>query len=59
MRLIIKADLQARTNRELDGMKEEIRKDLGCIEQRRRQDYAALADIRRVQRQRKIMRPNL
>jgi hypothetical protein len=59
MKLTIKANLQFRTNRELEGMKEEIRKDLGCCEERRRKNHAALGDIRRVQAQRRIMRPNL
>ena len=59
MKLTIKAEFAARTNRELDGMKEEIRKDIGYCEQRRRKNCAALADIRRVQAQRRIMRPNL
>ena len=59
MRLISKADLYRRTNRELAGMKEEIRKELGNCDQHRRTAHAALANIRTVQGQRKIMRPNL
>jgi hypothetical protein len=59
MRLISKADLYRRTNRELDGMKEEIRREIACCDQERRKAYAALADIRTVQGQRRIMRPNL
>jgi hypothetical protein len=53
------ASLQHRSNRELEGMKAEIRKDLGSCEHRRRRDQAALADIRTVQGQRRITRPNL
>jgi hypothetical protein len=59
MKLMSKADMYRRTNRELAGMKEEIRKDIGNCEQRRRRDHAALADIRKVQGQRRILRPNL
>lgn len=59
MRLMIKAEFNARTNRELDGMREEIRKDIGYCEQRRRHNQAALAQVKRVQAQRKIMRMNL
>jgi hypothetical protein len=59
MRLISKADLYRRTNRELARMKEEIRKELGNCDRQRRTAHAALANIRTVQGQRKIMRPNL
>jgi len=37
----------------------EIRRDIGDCEQRRRMDYAAHDDIRTMQGQRRIMRPNL
>ncbi len=59
MKLIVKTDLYYRSTRELAGMAEEIRKDIGNCEQRRRQNYAALANIRKVQTQRKIVRPTL
>lgn len=59
MKLTGKADLYKRTNRELAGLKEEVRKDIGNCEQQRRKDYSALEDIRKVQGQRRIMRPNL
>jgi hypothetical protein len=59
MKLMSQADMYRRTNRELAGMKDEIRKDIGSCEQQRRRDYAALADIRKVQGQRRILRPNI
>lgn len=59
MKLTDKADLYKKTNRELAGMKEEIRKGIGNCEQQRRRGYAALEDIRKVQGQRRILRPNL
>jgi hypothetical protein len=59
MRLISKADLQRRTNRELAGMKEDIRKELGNCDQHRRKMQAAMAAVRTVQGQRRTMRPNL
>ena len=59
MKLISKADLHKKTDRELAGMKDEIRKDIGNCEQRRRRDQAALTAIRTVQAQRRILRPNL
>ena len=36
----------------------EIRRDIGYCEQRRQKDYAQLAEVRKVQGQRRIMRPN-
>jgi len=59
MRLISKADLYRRTNRELAGMKDEIRKEIGNCEQQRRKGHAALQNIRTVQGQRRLLRPNL
>ena len=59
MKLMSKADLYGRTNRELAGMRDEIRKDIGNCEQRRHRNYAALDDVRKVQGQRRILRPNL
>ena len=59
MKPMSKADLNRRTNRELAGLKEEFRKDAARCEQQRRKDYAALDDIRKVQGQRRILRPNL
>jgi hypothetical protein len=52
------ASLQHRSNRELEGMKAEIRKDLGACEQRRRHDQAALGQIRTAQGLRRHLRPN-
>jgi hypothetical protein len=54
MNLMSKADLNRRTNRELAGLEDEVRKDIGNSEQERRRDYAALHDIRKVQGQRRI-----
>lgn len=59
MRLISKADLLKRTFREVSGMKEEIRKEIAVCDRKRRTAYAALSDIRTVQGQRRIVRPNL
>jgi hypothetical protein len=59
MRLINKADLFRRTFREVAGMQDEIKKEIAVCDRKRRTAYAALADIRTVQGQRKIMRPNL
>ena len=59
MRLISKADLSKKTDRELAGLKEEFRRRAGNCEQQRRANYAAIADIRTVQGQRRIVRPNL
>jgi hypothetical protein len=50
------ASLQARTNPELEGMKNDIRKDLGACEQRRRRDQSALSSIRTVQALRRVRR---
>ena len=59
MKLISKADLYKKNDRELAGLKEEFRKSLGHCEQQRRKAYAAQADIKTVQGQRRILRPNL
>ena len=59
MRLINKADLLRRTFREVAGMKDEIKREIAVCDRKRRTAYAALADIRTVQGQRKVMRPNL
>jgi hypothetical protein len=59
MRLFNKADLYRRTPREVAGMKDEIKKEIAACDRKRRTAYAALADIRTVQGQRKVMRPNL
>jgi hypothetical protein len=59
MKLISKADLHKKTDRELAGLKEEFRKALAHCEQQRRKGYAAQSDIRTVQGQRRILRPNL
>jgi hypothetical protein len=54
MKLPSRADLQKRTDRELAGMKEEIRKEIANCDRQRRKAYSALEDIRRVQAQRRI-----
>ena len=54
MKLPSRADLQKRTNRELAGMENEIRKEIGNYEEQRRKAYSALEDIRKVQAQRRI-----
>jgi hypothetical protein len=59
MKMISKADLYKKTNRELVGLKEEFRREASTCEQKRRKAYAALQDIRTVQGQRRIIRPNL
>jgi len=59
MKLISKADLYKKTDHELEGLKEEFRKDAGNCERQRRRDYSTLEDIRKVQGQRRILRPNL
>jgi len=59
MKHISKADLHKKTSRELAGLQEEFRKALGHCEQQRRKGYAAQSDIRTVQGQRRILRPNL
>jgi hypothetical protein len=53
--LISKTDLHRRTNLELAGMKEEMRKDLGNCDQHRRKVLAAMAAVRTVQGQRRGM----
>jgi hypothetical protein len=58
MKLISKADLYKKTDRQLAGLAEEFRKSIGHCEQQRRKAYAAQADIKTVQRQRRILRPN-
>jgi len=59
MKLISKSELFNKSSRALEGMSEEIRKDLGNCEQRRRRDHAALVTIRTVQGHRRTQRPNL
>lgn len=59
MRLISKTEMQKKTDRELSGLKEELRKGVGNCDQQRRRGQAALADVRAVQGQRRILRPNL
>jgi hypothetical protein len=58
MKLISKADLYKRTNRELEGLKEEFRKVAGSCELTRREACAAIQEIGTVQGQRRIIRPN-
>jgi hypothetical protein len=54
MKLPSRADMQRRSDRELAGMAEEIRRSIAAYEQQRRNGYAALEDIRKVQMQRRI-----
>ena len=54
MQLMSNADLYRRTDRELAGLEDEVRKDIGNCEQQRRRGHAALDDIRKVQGQRRI-----
>ena len=54
MKLPSKADLHKRTNRELAGMENEIRKEIGNYEEQRRRAYSALEEIRKVRAQRGI-----
>ena len=57
MKLIFsKAAMWRVNNRKLDALTAEIRRDIGCCEQRVRKDYAQLDDVRKVQGQRRIMR---
>ena len=58
MKLISKADLYNRTNRELDGLKEEFRKVAGTCEQTWREVYAAIQNVLTVQGQGRKVRPN-
>ena len=61
MKLIFsKAAMWTMNNRRLDALKADIRRDIGYCEQRKRKDYAALDEIRKVQGQpRRIVRFNL
>jgi hypothetical protein len=54
MKLPSRAEMQRRSDRELSGMIEEIRRDIAACEQQRRKGYAALEDIRKVQMQRRV-----
>lgn len=54
MKLPSRAEMQRRSDRELAGMIEEIRRDIAACEQQRRKGYAALEDIRKVQMQRRV-----
>ena len=57
MKQIFNAQARHLTNHELDGIIDELRRDLGACEQRRRSDTASLALIRAVQMQRRRLRP--
>jgi hypothetical protein len=60
MKLIFsKAAMWQVNDRRLDALVVEIRRDIGCCEQRERKDYAQLDDVRKVQAQRRIKRFNL
>jgi hypothetical protein len=54
MKLPSRAELQKGTDRELAGMENEIRKEIGNCEEQRRKAYSALEDIRKVRAQRRI-----
>lgn len=54
MKLPSRADLHKSTDRELAGMENEIRKEIGNYEEQRRKACSALEDIRRVRAQRRI-----
>lgn len=60
MKLIFsKAAMWNINDRRLDARVAELRRDIGCCEQRERKDYAQIEDIRKVQAQRRIKRFNL
>ena len=60
MKLIFsKAAMWQVNNRKLDALTAEIRRDIGCCEQRKRKDYAQLEDIRKVQVRKRTPRLNL
>ena len=60
MKLIFsKAAMWQVNNRKLDALTAEIRRDIGYCEQRKREDYAELEDIRKVEAKRRIVRFNL
>jgi hypothetical protein len=54
MKLPSRAEMQRRSDRELAGMAEEIRRGIAVCEQQQRKGYAALEDIRKVRMQRRI-----
>jgi hypothetical protein len=58
MKLISKADLYKKSNRELEGLKEAFRKVAGNCELTRREACAAIQEIHTVQGQRRITRPD-
>jgi hypothetical protein len=60
MKLIFsKAAMWRVNNRKLDALTVEVRRDIGYCEQRKREDYAQLEDIRKVEAHRRNLRPNL
>lgn len=59
MKLVSQSDLYRKSDRALAGLKEEFRKQAGKCEEDRRRAYAALQNIRTVQAQRRVLRPNL
>jgi hypothetical protein len=59
MKLISQPDLYRKSDRDLAGLKEEFRKQVGNCEADRRRGYTALQNIRTVQGQRRTLRPNL
>jgi hypothetical protein len=59
MKPISQPDLYRKSDRALAGLKEAFRKEAGRCEEDRRRAYAALQNIRTVQAQRRVLRPNL
>ena len=59
MKLISQSELHRKSDRALAGLKEEFRKEVGRCEADRRRGYTALQNIRTVQTQRRVLRPNL
>ena len=57
MKMIFNAHAKHFTTGEIEGIIDELRRDIGACEQRRRCDIASLALIRTVQMQRRRLRP--
>lgn len=59
MKLISRAELWNLNDRRLDGLTEEVRRDIGCAEEQRRKGYATLEDIRQVRVRKRTTRLSL
>jgi hypothetical protein len=59
MKLYSQSDLYRKSDRALAGLKEEVRNAIGKCEADRRRGYTAQQNIRTVQAQRRVLRPNL